>query len=97
MKIAQLVSFCCFVVALGTTSVMAEDGQKFEAHTSMAEILDNPEARAVMAKYVPDLMGNPQIDQARVISLSELATYVPDQLTDEVINSILADLNKLGN
>lgn len=72
----------------------AED-VKYTKDTSMEVILFTPELREVMAKHVPDLMGNPEIDQASVISLGELATYVPDQLTEKVITAILDDLNKV--
>jgi len=60
----------------------------------MAVILDDPDLRAAMAKHAPDLMGNPEIEQARVISLAELASYVPDQLTAEVVAAIVEELNK---
>lgn len=87
---------CVAVVTLSFFSVSAFSAdEKYTAETSMEVILFNPELRKAMAKHVPDLMGNPEIDQASVISLGELAGYVPDQLNDEVIKAILEDLNKV--
>lgn len=85
------------VIALAASLIFcggafAED-DKYTRNVSMATILDNEELRAAMAEHVPNLMNDPQIEQARVISLNELAGYVPDQLTDEVIKKILEDMN----
>ncbi len=95
--LAQTLSiiFVLLLTAVGANTYAAEEA-KYSKDVSMATILDNDELRAVMAKYVPDMMSNPEIDQARVISLSELAGYVPDQLTDKILDAIVADLNKLG-
>lgn len=86
--------FALILASISANTFAAEDG-KYNKDMSMATILDSDELRAVMAKYVPDMMSNPEIDQARVISLGELAGYVPDQLTDKVIDSIIAEFNKL--
>lgn len=83
------------LLALTSVNSQAADGPRFTAQSSMALILDNPAAREVMAKYIPEVMADPQIEGARVISIEELATYIPDQLTKEVIEKLLADLNSL--
>ena len=92
----QVLVVLSLVLSTGLVSnvTFADDGEYTRA-TSMEVILFTPELRAAMAKHVPDLMNNPEIDQASVISLGELAGYVPDQLTDEVLDAILADLNKI--
>ena len=98
MMFKQIISVVCLFLAIASTStfVFAADEPKFSADTSMETILFTPELRQIMAKHVPDLMSNPEIDQASVISLGELAGYVPDQLTDQVVKAIVADLNKLA-
>ena len=95
MTIKQLLSGFCIALAVVSVSSFAAEDEKYTRATSMEVILFTPELRSAMAKHVPDLMSNPEIDQASVISLGELAGYVPDQLTDEVINAILEDLNKV--
>lgn len=91
LGIGMLVS----VMSVVSAPTFAEEAE-ITRDTMMEVILFNKDLRAAMAKHVPDLMNNPDIDQASVISLGELAGYVPDQLTDKVIDAILADLNKVG-
>ena len=93
-KVKVVLSVIGLSAALLCGTVNAEDS-KYTRDTMMEVILFTPALREAMAKHVPDLMANPQIDQASVISLGDLAGYVPDQLTDDVINAILADLNKV--
>ena len=90
------ISVSCLIAALGSLATLAAEEEKITEATSMELILFNPELREVMAKHVPDLMSNPEIDQASVISLGELAGYVPDQLTGEVMKAVLEDLNKVA-
>ncbi len=94
--VKQLISAVCIFLAVASVNTYAADEPKFSSQTSMETILFTPELRKVMAKHVPDLMSNPEIDQASVISLGELASYVPDQLTDEVIKAIVDDLNGMA-
>lgn len=83
------------LATLFSINSFAAEEPRFTAQTSMALILDNPPARAVMAKYIPAVMSDPQIDGARVISIGELATYIPSDLTPEVMTKLLAELNTL--
>ena len=83
------------VITLFNVNSFAADEPKYSERTSMAVILDNPAARAVITRYIPDVMADPQIEQARVISLGELATYIPAELNREVMTRLLADLNAL--
>lgn len=83
------------VLSMISIGSFAAEAPGFTAQTSMSVILDNPAATAVMAKYIPDVMSDPQIQGARAISLGELASYIPDQLTAEVIGKILVELNAL--
>lgn len=94
---ARAITFIAtLALALLSFNSHAADSPRFSAQTSMALILDNPDARAIMAKYLPAIMADPQIDGARVISLGELATYIPADLTPEVMTKLLADLNNLA-
>lgn len=83
------------LLALLSVNSFAADEPRFTAQTSMAVILDNPAAKAVMTKYIPAVMADPQIEGARVISIGELATYIPSDLTPEVMAKLLAELNTL--
>jgi len=55
-------------------------------------MLDDPAARAVLAKHLPDMVKNPQIDMARGQTLVGIQAYFPALLTDAKLKAIDADL-----
>ncbi len=63
--------------------------------TTLGTLLDDPAAKAVLAKYIPDIINNPQVDRARVITLKQMQTYVPDSVPDAVLAKIDTDLAAL--
>jgi para-nitrobenzyl esterase len=65
------------------------------AETDMGTILDDPAAKAVVAKYLPATIANPQIEMARSLTLKALQQYAPDTITDETLTKIDADFAKL--
>jgi hypothetical protein len=65
------------------------------AETTVGELPDDPAAKAVLMKYVPQLAGSAQIDMARGLTLKALQGYAGDMLTDETLGKIDYDLAKL--
>lgn len=63
--------------------------------TDLGTLLDDPAAKAVIAKHLPELVKSDQIDQARGMSLKDIQPYSQDMLTDKVLAEIDADLAKL--
>ena len=63
--------------------------------TTVGTLLDDPAAKAVVAKYLPDIINNPQVERARGITLKQMQTYVPDSVPDAVLAKIDADLAAL--
>lgn len=63
--------------------------------TDLGTLLDDPAAKAVLAKHVPDLVGNGQIEMARAMTLKQLQQFAGDMLSDEKLAQIQADLDKL--
>jgi para-nitrobenzyl esterase len=59
--------------------------------TPLGTLLDDPAARAVLQKHIPDVIGNNQIAMARGITLSELQSFVP-QITPALLDAIDAEL-----
>jgi hypothetical protein len=64
------------------------------ANSTIGDLLDNPAAKAVFAKYLPDVVSNPDIDQGRGMTLPEIVQYVPD-LTPDKLAAIDADLKAI--
>ncbi|WP_159982458.1 MULTISPECIES: hypothetical protein [unclassified Novosphingobium] len=58
-------------------------------------LLDDPEAKAILAKHIPDIIRSEQIDMARSMTLKVIQQYSADQITDAKLAAIDADLTKL--
>lgn len=63
--------------------------------TDLGTLLDNPASKAVLMKYLPDLIGREQIQMARGLTLKQIQGYAPDMVPDDKLAVIQADLDKL--
>jgi len=62
--------------------------------TPLGVLLDDPAARAVLDRQIPDVVGSPQINMARGLTLAALQSYLP-QLTEAKLNQIDTELATL--
>lgn len=67
----------------------------YSINTDLGTLLDNPQTKAVLDKYIHEMISNPQIDMARSMTLQQLQSYAGDALTDEKLKQIDADLAKV--
>ena|SRR5579864_81840 len=65
------------------------------AQTTIGVLLDDPAAKAILVKYVPELASSAQIDMARGLTLKQIQAYAGDTLSDETLGKIDWDLSKL--
>lgn len=65
------------------------------ADTDLGTLLDDPAAKAILVKYLPQLVSNPQIEQGRSMTLKQLQSYAADVVTDEALKKIDDDLAKI--
>ncbi|MGE8134355.1 hypothetical protein ACQKO5_12155 [Novosphingobium subterraneum] len=65
------------------------------AETDIGTLLDDPAAKAIIDKYIPGMTSNEQIEMARSMTLKAVQTYAPEDVTDERLAQIDADLAKL--
>jgi para-nitrobenzyl esterase len=63
--------------------------------TPIGSLLDDPAAKAVLSKYIPDIVNNSQIDMARGMTLKDVQQYSQGALSDDALTKIDADLAKL--
>jgi hypothetical protein len=66
------------------------------ANTTVGDILDNAEAKAIVEKHMPGFSSHPQIEMARGFSLKAVQAFQPDQITDELLAKIDADFAALA-
>ncbi len=82
------------VVSAGTAA--AATAPAFStSDSSIGTLLDNPATKAILQKYLPDLVSNPQIEMARGMTLKQIQSYSADTVTDDVLAKIDADLAKI--
>lgn len=70
---------------------------KFTLDTTLGEILDNPQAKAVLDKQLPGVSANPMIAMARGMSLNMVLTMPQAAqfgLTKEKAEALLVEINK---
>ncbi|MET3722809.1 carboxylesterase/lipase family protein [Sphingomonas trueperi] len=74
------------------TKAALSSGKYNSLTTPLGKMLDDPAARAVLAKHLPHMVKNPQIDMARGQTLVGIQGYFPALLTDAKLKAIDADL-----
>ena len=62
--------------------------------TPLGKLLDDPAAKAVLERQIPDILASPQLGMARGVTLEALQAYLPS-LTDSKLRAIDADLAKV--
>jgi para-nitrobenzyl esterase len=63
--------------------------------TPIGTLLDDPAAKAVLVKYIPAVVSNPQIDVARGMTLKDAQQYAPDMVSNDTLAKIDAELAAL--
>jgi hypothetical protein len=76
-------------------SAPAAAGAYNTASTPIGALLDDPAAKAILVKYLPELATSPQIEQARALTLKDTQQYAPDKVTDQTLANIDAELARL--
>ena len=91
---------CSLALSLSLTAgvAFAQAGAakpKFSSMNTMGELLADPGAKAVLMKEIPEIAGNPQMEQAKGMSLRSLQQFAP-MLDDAKLATIDGELAKLG-
>lgn len=93
--IRSLIAASAFALALSPMAI-AQEAPKFSTATStIGAILDNADAKAAFAAAFPEAVTNPQLEQAREMTLQDVKAYAPDVFTDEKLKTLDAELAKI--
>jgi para-nitrobenzyl esterase len=92
-----------FLLATASTAAFAQQasappaaGAPYStATTTIGTLLDDPAAKAILFKYIPELATSQQIDQARGMTLKETQQFAPDKVSDQTLANIDAELARL--
>ncbi|OGN89888.1 MAG: hypothetical protein A2Y88_02685 [Chloroflexi bacterium RBG_13_48_10] len=69
----------------------------FTLDTTLSELLNDPQAKAVLEKQLPGISSNPMIAMAKGLSLNMILSMPQAAqlgITKEKVNAILAEINK---
>ncbi len=72
----------------------AAAGYSVEA-TEIGTLLDDPAAKAILEKHLPEFMASGRTEAARGFTLKTLAQYRPEIFTEKALADIQAELAKL--
>lgn len=80
-------------VAAAPAAAQAPAKAKFSTgESTLGALMDDAAAKAVLEKHIPGLVSNPQLSQARSITLKQLQSFAGDLVSDELLAKIDADL-----
>jgi hypothetical protein len=63
--------------------------------TTIGAMMENADAKAVLAKHMPQMVSNPQFAQAAPMTLKQIQEFAPDMITAETLKKIDEDLAKI--
>lgn len=64
--------------------------------TTVGEMLDTPEIRALIEKSVPDVLQHPLLEVGRSFIFCDALPYIEDMVTEDDLAAFKADLEALG-
>jgi enoyl reductase-like protein len=71
-------------------------GPKFStAKSTIGQIIDNAEAKAALAKVLPEVAASPQLEQGRDYTIDAIAQMVPDYFPAEKVKQLNEELAKI--
>jgi hypothetical protein len=60
--------------------------------TSLGELADNPQTRALLEKYFPEVPHHPQFNEGLGLTLPDVVQYLPDVVTPPKLAAMDAEL-----
>ena len=63
--------------------------------TTVGELLDTPELRAIVEKIVPQLLEHPLIEAGRMFKIADALPYIKDMITNEQLEKFRSELESL--
>ena len=65
------------------------------ATTKIGDLIANPETKAVFDRHLPGFSENPQMQQARDLTLRQVQQFAPQFITTQVLDAMDADLARI--
>jgi len=84
-----------FASGTGASAAEATAPKYTTADTEIGTLLDDPAAKAIIAKNIPGFVENGQVEMARGMTLRTIQSFAPDDVTEDRLKQIDAELAKL--
>lgn len=84
------------IAPMGSSAMAAAAPAYSTAGTTIGALLANPQTKAVLVKYIPDVVNNGQITMANGMTLKAIQSYSGDALNDDVLAKIDGELAKIA-
>ncbi len=68
----------------------------YSTQTSLGDLLDNEQTKAILEKHMPGIASHPQIAMGRGFPLGMVANFSGGMITDDMVKAVEADLAALG-
>jgi hypothetical protein len=68
----------------------------FSIQSSLGDLLDNEQTKAVLEQHMPGISDHPQIAMGRGFPLAVVANFSGGLITQDMLTAVDADLAKLG-
>lgn len=68
----------------------------FSTQSSLGDLLDNEQTKAILEKHMPGIATHPQIAMGRGFPLAVAANFSGGMITQEMLTAVDADLVALG-
>ena len=65
------------------------------AATTIGDLIDNPATREILVRHLPGITENPNVEQARTLTLRAAQAYAPEMLPSALLDAIDRDLAAL--
>lgn len=78
-----------------TSGAASAEHQAYSTNTPVGTLMDDPAARAILVKLVPIAKQANQNPMGRQMSLRQMQSYAPDQLTNAKLDKVDVALAKL--
>ena len=95
MAASLLLSLSATPVSAQTAPASPAAAHYSTASTPIGDLLDDPAAKAVLFKYIPDMAKNDQIEMARGMTLKDVQQYAPDAISDKTLADMDAEFAKM--
>lgn len=70
----------------------ADEGKPLSCDSRLGLLMDDPAARTVLERHIPDVISSPKIAKARGLTLTQLAGFRQSGITPETLTQIAQDL-----